>query len=82
MTFIPESKRNCLMGLPIHSPSHLKGCFCQTSSMVTGKRKYHSHLQEREKGRLRELQADEPHVCGWEDHGVDPAGREFKVHTI
>jgi len=50
--------------------------------MVTGKRKYHSHLQEREKGRLRELQADEPHVCGWEDHGVDPAGREFKVHTI
>ena len=39
-----------------------------------------SHIQEREKGRPRELQAGEPRVCAWKDHGTDPPGRDVKAH--
>jgi len=41
----------------------------------------HSHIPEREKERLGELQASKPHVCACEDHGVDPTGRDVKVHA-
>jgi len=27
-----------------------------------------------------ELQAGEPHLCAWEDHGVDPPERDVKAH--
>ena len=32
------------------------------------------------KGR-KELQASEPHLCTWEDHGADPSGYHVKAHT-
>ena len=44
------------------------------------KGKHHFHIQEREKGRPGELQASEPHFSSWEDHGIDPPGRDAKVH--
>lgn len=50
------------------------------SSWGLEKRKCHSHLQEKEKGGPRELQADEPHLYAWEGHGTDPTRRRIKAH--
>ena len=29
----------------------------------------------------RELQSSEPYLCAWEDHGIDPPGRDVKAHV-
>jgi len=39
-----------------------------------------SHIKEREKGRLRELQASEPHTCAWKDQEADTPER-LSRHT-
>ena len=33
----------------------------------------------RKEGKPGELQAGEPHLCDWEDHGTDPSGRQVKA---
>jgi len=44
---------------------------------VTGKL---LHFQEMEKGRPGEPQAGEPQLCAWEEHGMDPPGRNVKAN--
>jgi len=55
-------------------PSYLKSCGCQMKSLVTGKGQTFLPFL-RKKGRPGELQAGEPHLCAWEDHGADPPTR-------
>ena len=56
-------------------PSYLKSCGCQVKSLVTGKGQTFLPFL-RKKGRPGELQAGEPHLRAWEDHGADPPGRD------
>ena len=44
------------------------------------KGKHHSPLQEKEEGGPGELPVGEPHLCVWEDHGIDHPGRHIKTH--
>ncbi|PKU44318.1 rna-directed dna polymerase from mobile element hypothetical protein [Limosa lapponica baueri] len=37
-------------------------------------------IQKRKKRRPRELQASQPHLCAWQDHGADPPGISAKAH--
>jgi len=49
---------------------------------VTGKRETslpYSRKEERRKP--EELQAGQPHLCAWEDHGADLPGRDVKMHA-
>lgn len=43
-------------------------------------RETYSHLQEREEGGPREVQAGEPHFFAWEDHETDRPGRHIRAH--
>ena len=36
-------------------------------------------LLKREKRKTQELQAIQPHLCAWQDHGVDPPGNYGKA---
>ena len=37
-------------------------------------------FKKRKKGRPRELQASQSHLCAWQDHGADPPGNYAKAH--
>jgi len=62
------------------SPSYMKSHGCQVKPWGMEKGKHHSHLQEREGGGFGKLQASEPHLGSWEDHGTSPSGRPVKAH--
>ena len=54
--------------------------------MVTGggswgqeESKYHSYLQEGQKGRSRELQASQPHLSPWEGDGANLSENHFQA---
>ena len=51
------------------------------SSQGLEKGKHHSPIHEREKGRHKELQDGEPHLCAQEDDGEDPPGKDVKAHV-
>jgi len=44
------------------------------------KGKHHSHFKTGRKEDPGELQARESYLCAWEDHGVNPPGRDVKAH--
>jgi len=65
---LPAQQRNWMILLPSHSSSYLTSFSCHLSSLwCLEKGKCHSHLQELEKGRSRELQTSKLHLCVWED---------------
>jgi len=78
-----------------HGPEGTGWCVAEPLSIIFGnvwlsgkvtrrwleKGKHHSHFQEKEKGRPMELQASEPHISAWEEHGVDPPGIDIKGHS-
>lgn len=47
---------------------------------MTVKGKHHFHFYGTEKGRSGKLQASEPLIYAWENHGADHPGRNVKAH--
>ena len=60
------------MWLPSCSQSYLKNHSCLVKSPVTGKRETVLPFLRKGERKTGELQASEPHLCAWEDHGADP----------
>jgi len=69
------------MGLLSHSPPYLKNCDCQVKFLVTRERETSLQFLRKRKGRPKEPQAGEPHLCAWKEHGEDLPARGIRARV-
>lgn len=62
------------------SPSSLRSCESPVESPLTGRGEYNPHFKKGKKGRHREQQACQSHLCAQQDYRAYAPGNYVKAH--